>query len=69
LNSGFCSFPKYKAGTQMLYCLCHTSSPFCSCYFGDGISWPICLADPSALASQVTRITGVSYLLLAPGPF
>jgi hypothetical protein len=24
----------------------HTSSPFCSGYFGDGVSWTICLGWP-----------------------
>jgi hypothetical protein len=41
-----------------------TSSVFCSSYFGDGISWTICLGWSWTLfflilASQVARITGM----------
>jgi hypothetical protein len=54
---------------QVLYCLSHTSSPFCSGYFGDGLlnylwGWP----QPEILlisASQVTRIIGMSHWQLA----
>jgi hypothetical protein len=31
---------------QVLYHLSHTSSPFCSGYFGDGVSPTICLGCP-----------------------
>jgi hypothetical protein len=49
-----------------LYHLSHTSSPFCSGYFRDGVSWTVCLGCPQIAillisASQVTRITGVSH--------
>jgi hypothetical protein len=45
--------------------LSHTFSPFCSGYFGDGISQTIWLGWPQILlllisASQVARITGLS---------
>jgi hypothetical protein len=51
---------------QALYCLSHTSSPFCCGYFTDGVSGTVCL-DLSGTAilllsaSQVVRITGVSH--------
>jgi hypothetical protein len=56
--------------TKQLYCLSHTSSPFCSGYFGDGVSHTICLGWPRTLilfisSSQVARITGVSHQHLA----
>jgi hypothetical protein len=56
-------FPLAK---QVLYCLSHTSSPICSGYFGDEVSWSICLGWPRAMillisASQVARITDMSY--------
>jgi hypothetical protein len=46
--------------------LSHTCSPFCSGYFGDGVSWTICLGWPQTSilpisASQVARITSVSH--------
>jgi hypothetical protein len=52
---------------QAHYCLSHTSIPFCSGYFGDGILQTVCLdwARISILlisASQVARIIGVSHL-------
>jgi hypothetical protein len=55
---------------EAFYHLSHTSSPFCSGYFGDGISRTICLGWPwisilLILASQIARITGVSYRYLA----
>jgi hypothetical protein len=54
---------------QVLYCLSHTFSSFCSVYFGDGISQSICPCWPQTvilliLASQVARITGLSYQCL-----
>jgi hypothetical protein len=50
---------------QVLYHLNHTSSPFCSAYFGDGILKTICPGWLQTIilpisASQVARITGVS---------
>jgi hypothetical protein len=46
-------------------CLSHTSSPFCPGYFGDGVLQTLCLGWPCTIfpisASQVARITGVSY--------
>jgi hypothetical protein len=80
------SFPFYFGGTgvstqgfvltkqaltkQILYCLNHASSPFCSIYFGDRVSWTICLGWLRTVilpisASQVARITGMSHLGLA----
>jgi hypothetical protein len=51
---------------QKLYHMSHTSSPFCSSYFGDGDSRTICPGWPQTLiltisASQVARIIGVSH--------
>jgi hypothetical protein len=51
---------------QRLYCLSYTSSPFCSYYFGDGVSRVICLGWSQIAillisASQVVRITGMSH--------
>jgi hypothetical protein len=56
----------FTLAKQVLYRLSHTSSPFCSCYFRDGVSWTICLGWPGTvilhiLASQVDRIAGVSH--------
>jgi hypothetical protein len=51
---------------QALYCLSHTSSPFCHSYFGDGgVSWTICPGWPWTVilllsASQVARITDLA---------
>jgi hypothetical protein len=58
LNSGLAK--------QELYHLNHTSSPSCSDYFEDGISWSICLDWPRTeslliSASQVARITDMSH--------
>jgi hypothetical protein len=54
---------------QLLYGLNHTSSPFCSGYFGDGDLTNYCLSWPRTvillIASKVTRITDVSYWCLA----
>jgi hypothetical protein len=55
---------------QLFYHLSHTSSPFVSGYFGDGVSKSICLGWPKTAillisASQVARITGVSHWYLA----
>jgi hypothetical protein len=51
---------------QVLYYLSHISSLFCSGYLGDGFSQTICLGWPWTTilpisASQVIRITGMSY--------
>jgi hypothetical protein len=56
---------------QILYCLCHTSSPFCSDYFGDGgggggVLQTICLVCPPTVilliaALQVARTTGMNH--------
>jgi hypothetical protein len=56
----------FALGKQVLDCLSHSSSPFLSGYFGDGVSWTICLHWPwtqilSISASQVTKITDVSH--------
>jgi hypothetical protein len=55
---------------QTLYCLSHTSSPFSSGYFEDGISQTICLGWPRTAillvsASQVARIPDISHQHLA----
>jgi hypothetical protein len=55
----------FTLAEQALYCLSHTSSPFCSGYFGDGVSRAICLSWPRTAilpisASQVARISGLS---------
>jgi hypothetical protein len=55
---------------QVLYSLGHTSSPFCSGYFGDRVSQTVCLGWPQTMillisASQVAKITGVSHWHLA----
>jgi hypothetical protein len=60
----------FALAKEVLYCLSHTSSSFCSGYFGAGISQMICLGWPHAMilqisASQVARITGVSHQSLA----
>jgi hypothetical protein len=46
------------------------SSPFCSVYFGDGVSWTVCMGWPWTMillisASQVARITCMSHRCLA----
>jgi hypothetical protein len=60
LNSGLHTWK------QVLYHLNHTSSPFCSGYFGDGVLWTICPGWPPTIillisAFQVARITGMSH--------
>jgi hypothetical protein len=50
--------------------LSHTSNPFCSGYFGDGVSVTISLGWPETSillisASQVARVSGVSHQHLA----
>jgi hypothetical protein len=51
--------------------LCHASSPFCSGYFGNGVSWIVCLSWPRTMilpisaSLLVARITGMSYGHLA----
>jgi hypothetical protein len=63
----------FALANQALYCLSHTSSPFCSGYFGDGVSWTICPGWPCTAilpmsASQAARITGTSHWCpAAPG--
>jgi hypothetical protein len=59
---------------QAVYCLSHTSSPFCSGYFGYGILWTICPGWPWTVlltisVSQVARITGMSQQYSASGYF
>jgi hypothetical protein len=56
----------FTLAKQVLYHFSHTSSPFCSGYFGDGISWNICQCWPQTSilpisASQIARITGMSH--------
>jgi hypothetical protein len=58
-----------KLAKKVLYSLSHASNPFCSAYFGDGVSRAICLDWPwieilPISASQVDRITGVSHWCL-----
>jgi hypothetical protein len=54
----------FTLAKQAFYDLSHTSSPFCSGYFRDGISQSICpgwpwtfIFHPPISASQVARIT------------
>jgi hypothetical protein len=59
---------------QVLYHLSHTSSPFCSGYFEDGVSGTICLGWPQAVillisASQVARTISMSHRHLASPTF
>jgi hypothetical protein len=56
---------------QALYHFIHTSSPFCSGYFGHRVSWIICPGWSWTVIlhisdSQATRITDVSHHHLAP---
>jgi hypothetical protein len=58
---------------QVCYHLSHTSSPFSSGYFGDGVSRTICPGRPQTMillisASQGAGITSVSYWSLTNGP-
>jgi hypothetical protein len=51
---------------QVLCCMNHSNSPFCSGYFGVGVSRTICPGWPQTMilpisASQVARITDVSH--------
>jgi hypothetical protein len=60
----------FKLEKQVLYCLSHTSSPFCSGYFGAGVSRTICQGWTQTLiflisVSQVAGIAGVSHWNLA----
>jgi hypothetical protein len=62
----------FMLAKKVLYLLRHTSSPFCSGYFGDGVLRNICLGWPWTIslltsASQVTRITGLSHQHLDEG--
>jgi hypothetical protein len=55
----------FALAKQALYYLSHTFSPFCSGYFGDGVSWAICLGCSLLISSsQVARITGMSHWCL-----
>jgi hypothetical protein len=59
---------------QALCSSSHTSSSFCSGYFGNGMSWTICSGWPWATillisASQVARIIGVSHQCPAAAKF
>jgi hypothetical protein len=56
----------FTLAKQTLYCLSHTSSAFCSGYFGDEVLWTICSNWLRVMillisASKVARITGVSH--------
>jgi hypothetical protein len=56
----------FVLANRTLYLLSHTSSPFCSGYFGDGASKTISPGWPGTsilqiLASQIARITGVNH--------
>jgi hypothetical protein len=53
----------FMLAKQELCYLSHTSNPFYSGYFGDGILWTIYLGYPwtMILSSQAARVTGVSY--------
>jgi hypothetical protein len=60
----------FTLAKQALYPLSHSSSPFCSGYFGDGILQTVCLGWlPASIllisASQAARITGMSHLHMA----
>jgi hypothetical protein len=55
---------RFMQAKHALYCLNHTSSPFCSGYFGDEGSWTICRGWPQTAIllisdSQVGRIISV----------
>jgi hypothetical protein len=54
---------------QMLYRLSHTFNPFCSSYFGEGISWTICLgrSQTSILLISASQIAK-GYRCEPPGP-
>jgi hypothetical protein len=57
---------------KMLYCLSHASSPFCCGYFGDGVSWTICLCWPWTTilpisAFQVARLLGLQVWAIGAG--
>jgi hypothetical protein len=72
---------RYEAWTQgfaftkvVLYHLRHTSSPFCSGYFGDGVWRTICWGWPWTMifpisASHVARTTYVSHWHLTQNQF
>jgi hypothetical protein len=54
----------FELAKQVLYCLSHTSSQFCSGYSGAGVLQTICPGWPQTsilpiLASQVAGITGM----------
>jgi hypothetical protein len=50
--------------------LSHTSSPFCSGYFGDGVSQIICLAWPQTMIlPNLAKIIGKSHRCLAKTVF
>jgi hypothetical protein len=59
---------------KLLYCLSHTASPFCSGYFGDTVSWSICLGwlwttVLPISAFQAPRITGLSHWCMVSSQF
>jgi hypothetical protein len=47
-------FEGFELAKQALYCSSHTSSPFCSNYFGDRVPHTICLSDPPNLSLPST---------------
>jgi hypothetical protein len=56
----------FEFAKQMIYCLSHTSNPFFSGYFGDGVSQNICPGWPRTVilwisVSQVPVIAGMSH--------
>jgi hypothetical protein len=58
--------PGLYTGKTGALLLTHPSSSFCSGYFGDGVSWNICLSLPWTAvllipSSQVARFTGMSH--------
>jgi hypothetical protein len=55
---------------RALYCLSHTSVQIFSSYFGDWVSWTICLVWPWTVILLIsTKITGVSHQCLAKSKF
>jgi hypothetical protein len=73
-SSFFCCFfgetgvwtQDFALAKQVLYCLSHSSSPFCSVYFRDEVSPTICLSWPWIMILQISafhvaRITSMSH--------
>jgi hypothetical protein len=57
---------EFTLAKQVLCCLSHSSRTFCCGYFGDGVSWTICLVWPQTsilpiLAFQIFRITDMGH--------